>query len=119
SRYRLRPEWFPQEYELMRSTLASVIAAKDPENGGEFLELLQSLGLTESDPVIRSAMDFFLSAQNPDGSWGDPKAKDIYARYHSTWTAIGGLMEYAWPGRGTPSEAALRLVIPEQERLKL
>jgi hypothetical protein len=28
--------------------------------------------------------------------------------YHSTWTAINGLMDYAWSGEGTSFPEALR-----------
>jgi hypothetical protein len=43
-------------------------------------------------------MQFLLSRQNPDGSWGDMNETDIYHRYHPTWTAIDGLRRYAWRG---------------------
>ena len=42
-------------------------------------------------PAVRS--------QNKDGSWGDVTDKDIYQRYHPTWTAVDGLRDYA-SGRG-------------------
>ena len=71
----------------------------DPETMGEFMDTLKSFGLKDSDPVIRSGMDFLLSTQNADGSWGDPKTDDIYLRYHPTWTAIDGLRDYKWKRR--------------------
>jgi hypothetical protein len=45
-------------------------------------------------------MEYYLSHQNRDGSWGDTNEKDIYMRYHPTWNAIAGLSEYAWDREG-------------------
>jgi hypothetical protein len=73
-----------------------LIAADDPEGLGELLDSLQSFGLDRSDPLIRKGIEYLLTRQNPDGSWGDPNEKDPYDRYHPTWTAIGGLQEYKW-----------------------
>jgi len=39
-------------------------------------------------------MEYLLSTQNPYGSWGDMKTRDIYLRYHPTWTANDGLRDY-------------------------
>jgi squalene cyclase len=74
---------------------------EDPEMLGEFLDCLKSFGLKNSHPLIRTGMDYLLSQQNADGSWGDVEAaEDIYLVYHSTWTAIDGLRDYAWRGEG-------------------
>lgn len=108
SRYRLRPEWLPEEFEFLRANLKQTIAADDPETVGEFLDTLKSFGLTEDDALIGSGTEFLLSRQNPDGSWGDPEAEDIYSRYHPTWTAIDGLRDYRWQGEGVTSVEALR-----------
>jgi hypothetical protein len=105
--YRLKPEWLPQEYEFLRANLRHVIAANDPETMGEFLDTLKAFGLTEADPLIRIGMAFVLSRQHADGSWGDPGNRDIYHRYHSTWTAINGLMDYAWQGERVSFPEAL------------
>jgi hypothetical protein len=108
SLFRLRPEWLPDEFEFLRANLKEAIDANDPEAAGEFLDTLKSFGLTEADPLMRSGIEFLLSRQNPDGSWGDPKDYDIYDRYHPTWTAIDGLRDYAWRGEGVTSIEALR-----------
>jgi hypothetical protein len=71
---------------------------EDAESTGELLDTLKSFGLSEAHPLIQKGKDFLLASQNPDGSWGDLSAKDIYERYHPTWTAIDGLREYAWHG---------------------
>src|SRR5439155_26188633 len=85
--------------------LEKMIVMEDPETVGEFLDSLRSFGLSENHRLIRIGMDYLLSVQNPDGSWGDTEADDIYLRYHPTWTAIDGLRAYAWSG--------LRLSFPE------
>ena len=50
-------------------------------------------------PAVRS--------QNKDGSWGDVTDKDIYQRYHPTWTAVDGLRDYAFQGEGVSFPEAL------------
>jgi hypothetical protein len=98
SAYRLSPRWLPQEYAFLKSNLQQAVADKDPEMMGEFLDSLKAFGLEQSHPLIRAGMEFLLSCQNADGSWGDMESDDIYQRYHPTWTAIDGLREYAWRG---------------------
>ena len=56
--------------------------------------------MTEQDALIRTGMAFIMKTQHADGSWGDRDDKDAYTPYHSTWTAINGLMDYAWAGEG-------------------
>jgi hypothetical protein len=68
----------------------------DPEMLGEFLDTLQSFGMTKEQPLILKGVRYLLAKQNADGSWGDIDAEDIYNRYHPTWTAIDGLRDYAW-----------------------
>jgi hypothetical protein len=96
SSYKLSPSWLPDEYEFLKSSLDKFIAWLDPDGVGEILDSLKSFGLQERDPLIRRGVDFLLSTQNPDGSWGEVDATDIYDRYHPTLTAINGLRDYAW-----------------------
>jgi hypothetical protein len=107
-RYRLRPEWLPDEFAYLKENFAQVITNNDPETMGEFLDSLKAFGLTETDPLIRTGMAFLMRTQHADGSWGDREDKDPYTAYHSTWTAINGLMDYAWSGEGTSFPEALR-----------
>ena len=94
----LQPEW-----EYLTANLDETIRLQDPETTGEFLDSLRALGLTNLDPVIQRGVTYVLSKQNPDGSWGDPHDTNIYNRYHSTWTAVDGLMEYRFrPARSCP-----------------
>jgi hypothetical protein len=96
--YRLSPGWLPQEFAFLKENLSAAIAMEDSEMVGEFLDSLKAFGLTNSHPLIRTGMEYLLSRQNPDGSWGDMEAEDAYQRYHPTWTAIDGLREYQWRG---------------------
>ena len=98
SLYRLSPRWLPQEYAFLKTNLREAITTEDPDMMGEFLDSLKAFGLKDTHPLIRTGMEFLLSCQNPDGSWGNMKAEDVYERYHPTWTAIDGLRQYAWRG---------------------
>ncbi len=99
SRYQLEPAWLPQEYAFLKRNLIQAVEMDDPETIGELLDSLKSFGLTNDDRLIKKGMDYLLSCQNPDGSWGDLDADDMYRRYHPTWTAIDGLRDYAWRGK--------------------
>ncbi|MBS1827644.1 MAG: hypothetical protein JST93_20175 [Acidobacteria bacterium] len=93
---RLRREDFPAEFDFLAGNLRRCIAGKDPETLGEFVDSLLVLGMEESDGLIREGMDYLLAHQNADGSWGDARDRDMYNRYHTTWTGVGALMEYKW-----------------------
>ena len=107
-RFHLRPDWFPAEFEFLKSHLAHSIATDDPELLGEYMDTLKSFGLTRSDPLLSAGSRYLLAHQNPDGSWGDASDPDVYNRYHATWTAIDGLRDYDWQGEGVSLPAALR-----------
>jgi hypothetical protein len=93
-KYRLSPAWLPQELVFLRSNLREAERFNDSETLGEFLDTLRAFGADEGDAVIRAGMDYLLSHQNQDGSWGKMDDDDIYNRYHTTWTAVDGLREY-------------------------
>jgi hypothetical protein len=114
--FRLQPEWLPQEFQYLREHAQKAIDENDAETLGEFLDSLQSFGLTERDPLIRNGIDYLLTRQNPDGSWGRPQERDIYVRYHTTWTGIGGVMRYAWRGTAVSFPNALSRVSPPHLR---
>jgi len=98
--YRLSAQLLPQEFEFLKRHFNAAIAEDDADMLGEFMDSLRAFGVTTDDPLLRAGTDYYLSHQNGDGSWGDPREKDIYLRYHPTWNAIAGLSEYAWQGEG-------------------
>jgi hypothetical protein len=97
-RYQLSPRWLPAEFEFMKESLPEALATDDAEMAGEILDALKAFKLGDGHPLVRAGMDYLLARQNADGSWGDPAAVWIYARYHPTWTAIDGLRDHAWRG---------------------
>jgi hypothetical protein len=94
--FKLSPRLLPQEFAFLRANVEGAIEAQDGEMLGELLDTLMAFGLTERDPIIRAGMEYLLSNQNSDGSWGEANSGEVYDRYHSTWTAIDGLRQYAW-----------------------
>jgi len=99
-RYRLSPRWLPHEFDFLKTHLRTAISTDDPEMTGEVVDSLKMFGLEPTHPLIRRGITYLLSKQNDDGSWGDSQLRDGYARYHSTWTAVDGLRDYAWHGEG-------------------
>lgn len=108
-RYRLSPSWLPQEFAYLKANIEQAERFEDGELTGEFMDALRAFGEDDDSPEIREAMDYLLSTQNPDGSWGDLDDSDMYTRYHSTWTAIDGLRQYTFHGQ--------RLRLPRLQRL--
>jgi len=96
SQYRLSPTLLPQEYQFLKSNLREAIARDDADMLGEFMDSLRAFGLTSKDPDMRVGVEYYLSHQNRDGSWGKLNEEDIYDRYHPTWNAIAGLSDYEW-----------------------
>lgn len=105
STYKLSPRWLPDEYEFLKDSLDEVIDLNDADAVGEVLDSLKSFGLSDHHALIRRGVDFLLSTQNPDGSWGDVEGEDAYDRYHPTLTAVNGLRDYRWKEK--------RLVFPK------
>ena len=110
--YRVRKEWLPAEFDFLVKHLPLSIEWNDPETLGEFMDTLKSFGPEGTEDLIRKGEEFLLARQNPDGSWGDPNETDIYIRYHSTWTAIGGLMDFALDKEGVSFPEALSRAAP-------
>lgn len=105
STYMLSPRWLPVEYEFLKDSLDELIDLNDADAVGEVLDSLKSFGLSERHALVRRGVDFLLSTQNADGSWGDVEREDVYDRYHPTLTAVNGLREYSWKEK--------RLVFPK------
>jgi hypothetical protein len=106
---RVPPGLLPEEFAFLRTHLRAAVAAEDADMLGEFMDSLRAFGLTDADPEIREGAEYLLAHQNPDGSWGDPGAKDIYKRYHPTWNAVAALSDYAWRA-DAPDPHRLRLL---------
>jgi hypothetical protein len=105
SAYLLPPGLLEQELAFLKRNLKAVIATDDPELAGEFLDSLRAFGQAGT-PLVNLGMRYLLDRQNEDGSWGDYDEDRHYGRYHSTWTAIDGLREYAWQGRKVSFQSA-------------
>ena len=99
----------PDEFAFLRTNLRAAVALGDADMLGEFMDSLRAFGLTDADAEIREGMEYLLTHQNPDGSWGDPHEKDIYKRYHPTWNAVAALSNYRWRG-DAPEARRLRLL---------
>jgi hypothetical protein len=95
----LAPRWLSVEYSFLKRNLARALDMDDPEMVGEYLDSLKSFGMSNDHRLILRGVRYLLARQNADGSWGEIDAKDIYNRYHPTWTAIDGLRDYAWRGK--------------------
>ena len=52
--------------------------------------------MPDDDPLVAHTIETILAAQNEDGSWGDPTDEDLYNPYHTTWTAIDAVRDYAF-----------------------
>jgi hypothetical protein len=93
---RVSPACFPAEFEYLRANLRAAIQDHDPETLGEYVDSLRAFGMDYADAGLRDATEYLLSAQNQDGSWGDPTDPNAYNRYHTTWTGQGALQEFTW-----------------------
>lgn len=109
-KYRLSPAWLPQEFNYLRTNIRVAEQYQDWETVGEFMDTLRAFGHDEADHELRAGLNYLLSNQNPDGSWGKMNDTDIYTRYHSTWTAIDGLRQYAFQGETLRYPDLLRLL---------
>jgi len=93
---KIAPNCFPDEFEYLKSNLPAAIRDHDPETLGEYGDSLRAFGMTFSDARLREAVEYLLSAQNRDGSWGNLSDKDSYDRYHTTWTAVAAIQDFQW-----------------------
>jgi hypothetical protein len=102
-------ELLPDEFEYLRSNIGAAVRQNDADMLGEFMDSLRAFGLTDADAEIRDGMEYLLTHQNADGSWGDVSEHDVYLRYHPTWNGVAALSNYAWRARG-PAPAKLRVL---------
>ncbi|MFH2007219.1 MAG: hypothetical protein ABI333_11580 [bacterium] len=83
------------------------LAMDDVETLGEIADALKIVGRGYRCPLLRKILGRLLQRQNGDGSWGDIHSKDSYKRYHTTWTAFNGLLEYRF-APGSAADPAIR-----------
>src|SRR5262249_40139609 len=93
---RVAQSLLPQEFEFIRRKLAEAIESNDPEMVGEGLDCLKAVGL-EKDPQVAKGIEYLVSTQRPEGTWGDDD-DDVYTAYHAAWTGIDGLRDYGFHG---------------------
>lgn len=111
----LDPAWLPAEHQFLLAHFARVRASQDVETLSEYMDCLRTFGHSLEEPILSEAAAFLLRSQNPDGSWGQSSETDPYVRFHSTWTALGALMDYRWPVQLSPSQSpALRAAIGKE-----
>ena len=100
--FSLSPRWLPSEFEFLRANLREAIKMRDADMLGEFVDSLRAFGLTERDAEIREGVEYLLSNQNADGSWGDADEQDVYLRYHPTWGGVAALSRYSFARGRSP-----------------
>ena len=116
-RLRLRRTDAPWVYRYLRANFDVVLADKDIELVGEFVDVFRSLGYSEDDDAdVRAGTAFLLDSQNEDGSWGPwRKEEDPYDAIHYTWCAVSGLRRRQFL-RGTAYERYLANVLNRLNR---
>ena len=98
-RYRLPASRFLPETEYLQSSMRRAIRVADIEMLAECVDSLRSLGVKTKGRATASAIEYLLTCQNKDGSWGDSSNNDIYYQFHTTWTAIDALRDNRFQGR--------------------
>ena len=93
--FKLDPSWLPKEFAFLKASLQEAIAQQNEDMLGEIMDGLRAFGLTNDDEIMRAGVEYLLSHQNANGSWGTDGEKDIYSLYHPTWCAITALSELA------------------------
>jgi len=86
-----------RERAFLAASLPPALARKEPDTVAEIVEALAALGMSDTHALIEAGRGFLLTAQGPDGGWGD-KA-DSYGRFHTIWAAIDGLRDHSWTRR--------------------
>lgn len=76
------------------------LAAQDLETLGEVADSLRIVGRTREDPLLRRIVLRLLTGQSPDGSFGSATDPRPYVRFHTTWTAVNGLLPHRFESQG-------------------
>ena len=105
NRSRLSPGLLPHEFTFLRASMPWALERAEADTIGEIIDSLAAFGVADTDPLMVKGRTFLLENQRADGGWGDED--DDYGRFHSVWTGIDGLRDYAWRGGGI-SDPAIR-----------
>ena len=108
----LRRELYMEEFKFLTSSLNYALQLDDPELVGEFIHCLFILGYSENDEattkaiphlkeVYMDSLRYLLATEKKLGSIGSwtSKASVAYARYHSAWCGVVGLMPHKQLGK--------------------
>jgi hypothetical protein len=97
NRSRLPPPLLRRERAFLKASMAWAITRGDADTVAEIVDSLAGCGVGDSDVRMMNGRAFILEQQRADGGWGDEDNE--YGRFHSVWTCIDGLRDYAWRGR--------------------
>jgi len=97
NRSRLPPPLLRRERAFLKASMAWAIKRGDADTVAEIVDSLAGCGVDDTDVRMIDGRAFILEQQREDGGWGDEDNE--YGRFHSVWTCIDGLRDYAWRGR--------------------
>jgi hypothetical protein len=106
----LDPKQLPRQTNYLISNVDYYLDLKDVETVGEIGDCLKILGFGYESEPIRRIVSALIGWQNEDGSWGKIEDADDYVRYHSTWTAFNGILEYEFSAKGPKRESFRRIL---------
>jgi hypothetical protein len=105
NRSRLTPPLLRRERAFLKAGMAWAIKRGEADTVAEIVDSLAGLGVEDADAEMIKGRAFILEHQRPDGGWGDEDHE--YGRFHSVWTCIDGLRDYAWRGRARRNRGAI------------
>jgi len=94
NRSRLPARLIRRERAFLKASMSWAINRGEADTVAEIVDSLAGCGVADTDPLMMKGRAFILEQQRPDGGWGD--LDDEYGRFHSVWTCIDGLRDYAW-----------------------
>jgi hypothetical protein len=113
NRSRLPTPLLRPERAFLKASMTWAIKRGDADTVAEIVDSLAGCGVDDTDVRMIDGRTFILEQQREDGGWGDDDHQ--YGRFHSVWTCIDGLRDYAWRGRARRSRLAAS---PDRQRRK-